>query len=162
MAKEIYGTDQTGLGYMVAGAAFGALLGSIALSRFGTAIRPARTMIVAASSGTRAARLSRTCHRAAGIAVALPRGRRAEHEPGADGGVLLRTSDEQFRGRVMGIRMLAIYGNFRAADRRAADPEDRLSAHRDALLRPGPAVHAADRGALAGQLWRRDAPANRR
>ena len=25
--------------------------------------------------------------------------------------LLLRTSDEQFRGRIMGIRMLAIYGN---------------------------------------------------
>src|SRR5262249_7558298 len=33
VAKEIYRTDQTGLGYMVAGVASGALLGSIALSR---------------------------------------------------------------------------------------------------------------------------------
>ena len=29
VAKQIYRSDQTGLGYMVAGAAFGALLGSI-------------------------------------------------------------------------------------------------------------------------------------
>ena len=34
VAKEVYGTDQTGLGYMVAGFALGALLGSIALSRY--------------------------------------------------------------------------------------------------------------------------------
>ena len=38
VAKEIYGTDQTGLGYMVAGAAFGALVGSILL----TPLRPRR------------------------------------------------------------------------------------------------------------------------
>ena len=46
VVKEIYHADQTVLGYMAAGAAGGALLGSIALSRFGSAIRPARMVIV--------------------------------------------------------------------------------------------------------------------
>ena len=50
VAKEIYHANQTTLGYMVAGAAFGALLGSIALTRWGGAIRPARMIIVASAA----------------------------------------------------------------------------------------------------------------
>ena len=45
VAKDIYGIDQTGLGYLVASFAFGALLGSVALSWRGSG-RPARLMIV--------------------------------------------------------------------------------------------------------------------
>ena len=46
MAMDIYHVDQTGLGYLIAGFASGALLGSIAISMAGRAIRPARMMIV--------------------------------------------------------------------------------------------------------------------
>ncbi|MGZ9014531.1 MAG: MFS transporter, partial [Burkholderiales bacterium] len=46
VAKEIYGTGQTGLGYLVASFSAGALVGSIAMSRRSGTIRPARTMIV--------------------------------------------------------------------------------------------------------------------
>ena len=51
VAKNIYGIDQTGLGYLVASFAFGALLGSVALSWRGSG-RPARLMIVRRSAGT--------------------------------------------------------------------------------------------------------------
>src|SRR5687767_12009239 len=50
VAREIYGTDQTVLGYMVAAAAFGALTGSIALTRHGGAIRAGRVMIVSCAA----------------------------------------------------------------------------------------------------------------
>src|SRR3954467_3695046 len=45
VAKNIFHVDQTGLGYLVASFAFGALLGSIAISVAGRAIKPARMMI---------------------------------------------------------------------------------------------------------------------
>jgi Na+/melibiose symporter-like transporter len=48
VAKEIYHIDQTGLGYLVASFALGALAGSVAASMNGRGTRPARTMIVAA------------------------------------------------------------------------------------------------------------------
>ena len=45
VAKDVFGTDQTGLGYLVAGFASGALVGSIAMSARGGTIRPARMML---------------------------------------------------------------------------------------------------------------------
>ena len=46
VAKDIYHMDQTGLGTLVASFAFGSLLGSIAVSLAGRAIRPARMMVL--------------------------------------------------------------------------------------------------------------------
>src|SRR5258708_32067818 len=48
VAKDIYGIDQAGLGWLIACFAGGALLGSIALSTYGAWIRPARTMVTCA------------------------------------------------------------------------------------------------------------------
>jgi MFS family permease len=112
VAKEIYRTDQTGLGYMVAGAAFGALLGSIVLSRYGGAIRPARVMVVGGLLWY--ALLIVFAHmpyQGAGILVLIAAGFAQSMSQVPMAAVLLRASDDQFRGRVMGIRMLAIYGN---------------------------------------------------
>ncbi len=112
VAKEIYRTDQTGLGYMVAGAAFGALLGSIALSRHGGAIRPARTMIVACALWYAMLLVfAHLQHPVAGIVVLVLAGFAQSLSQVPMSAMLLRTTDVQFRGRVMGIRMLAIYGN---------------------------------------------------
>jgi hypothetical protein len=55
MAKEIYHTDQTGLGYLVAAGGFGALMNSVVMSRIGHAVRPARTMIICAQLWRRGA-----------------------------------------------------------------------------------------------------------
>src|SRR4029078_5268243 len=46
VAKVVYGADQRTLGYMAAGAATGALLTSLMLSRLAHAIRPARVSVV--------------------------------------------------------------------------------------------------------------------
>ncbi len=112
VAKEIYRTDQTGLGYMVAGAAAGALLGAIVLSRHGSVIRPARMMIIWTAVWFAALIVfAHTQHHAGGILVLAIVGFAQSMSQVPMAALLLRTSDEQFRGRIMGIRMLAIYGN---------------------------------------------------
>ncbi len=112
VAKEVYLADQTTLGYMVASAAFGALLGSIALSRHGGAIRPGRMMIVfCAAWYAMLFAFAHTQHPTAGIPVLVLAGCAQSLGLVPMAALLLRTSDKQFHGRIMGIRMLAIYGN---------------------------------------------------
>lgn len=111
VAKEIYRTDQTGLGYLVAGFAFGALLGSITLSRIGHAIRPARMMIVfCAIWYAMIVVFAQMQSPVGGIPALMLAGLAQSLSMLPMSVMLLRTAGEQFRGRVMGIRMLAIYG----------------------------------------------------
>ena len=112
VAKEVYLSDQTTLGYMVAGASFGALLGSMALSRIGHAVRPARMGLVF-GVGWYAMLLvfAHTPHAAAGIAVLILTGVMQSLGLIPMTAMLLRNSDVRYRGRVMGIRMLVLYGN---------------------------------------------------
>ena len=110
VAREVYGTDQTGLGYLMASFAIGSLMGSIILGVFGHRIRPARAMIIFAivwhvflmlfvfvdqlPLGMLLIGLSGLAHSLSLVPLV---------------GLLMRTSEPAFRGRVMGIRMLAIY-----------------------------------------------------
>jgi predicted MFS family arabinose efflux permease len=72
MAKEIYHTDQTGLGYLVAAGGFGALMSSVVMSRIGHAVRPARTMIIFSVGWYLSLMLFvQTTHPAPGIAVLI-------------------------------------------------------------------------------------------
>jgi predicted MFS family arabinose efflux permease len=112
VAKEVYGADQTVLGYLVAGGAFGALTGSIALSRYGGAISAGRAMIVfCAAWYAMLLAFAHTQHPASGIPVLLLAGCAQSLGLVPMTALLLRTSDARFHGRIMGIRMLAIYGN---------------------------------------------------
>ena len=112
VAKEVYGTDRTGLGYMVAGAAFGALLGSIWLTRFGGSIRPGRTMVLGGLAWYSLLLVfAYVPSHGLGVAVLIVTGFAQSMGQVPMSAILLRASDEQFRGRVMGIRMLMIYGN---------------------------------------------------
>jgi MFS family permease len=164
VAKEVYVADQKMLGYLVAGGAFGAMVMSLLLSRLAHAIRPGRVSIV----GT-------LCWYAVliafawapspwtGIPLLMLAGCAQSVSQVPSHAVLLRNSDERFRGRIMGIRMLAIYGNV------------------PGLLLFGPVVAALGFSATAtlycgvgiaitlclcvywrAALWRRDAPANTR
>ncbi len=111
VARNVYHADQRWLGYLLAGFAFGALTGSVALT-FAKRLFPlARLMIVSALIWY-------------GLLLVFA------HMPTAIGGtiilmlagfaqslslvplavILLRTSEPSLRGRVMGVRMLAIYG----------------------------------------------------
>ena len=112
VAKEVYGSDQTVLGYMVAGAAFGALAGSIGLSRYGGAIRAGRVMIAFCTAWyAMLLAFAHTQHPGAGIPLLVLAGCAQSLGMVPMTTLLLRTSDARFHGRIMGIRMLVIYGN---------------------------------------------------
>ena len=164
VAKDVYLSDQTTLGYMVAGAASGALTGSIVLSRFAHRVPPARMMIVFSMAWYAMLLVfARAPDPAIGIPVLVLTGfvQSLAMVPGT--AMLLRNSDEQFRGRIMGIRMLALYGNL---------PGLLLSAPLIASIGyPNTATLYCAIGILftliiaarwRAQLWRLDAPANRR
>jgi predicted MFS family arabinose efflux permease len=112
VAKEIYATDQRGLGFMVAGAAFGALVGSLTMSRHGRTFRPGHLMVLG-SLGWFAFLLifANVSDHLTGIGILFLAGLVQSVSQVPMTAMLLRTSHEQYRGRVMGIRMLAIYGN---------------------------------------------------
>ncbi|MBX3650738.1 MAG: MFS transporter [Burkholderiales bacterium] len=110
VAREVYGTDQTGLGYLVAGFAGGALVGSLLLTRFGHAVQPARMMVGACFWWYLLTLLFvQVDSLAAGVALLLLSGFAQSLSMVTMAAMLLRSSEERFRSRVMGIRMLAIY-----------------------------------------------------
>lgn len=112
VAKDIYGTDQTGFGYLVASVAAGAVVGSVVLSIVGERMRVDRIMVASMivwyvmllvfgqvqsmSAGVIALFVIGTTQSVSMVALAV---------------MLLRAAEPQYRGRVMGVRMLAIYGN---------------------------------------------------
>ena len=109
IAREIYGTNQTGLGYLSASFAVGSLIGSIALSMIG-GLRVARLMIAATImwyatllvfAQVQSVPAAMACLMLAGFAQSLCMISLAV--------ILMRTASEHFRGRVMGVRMLVIY-----------------------------------------------------
>ena len=111
VAKEVYGTDQTGLGYMVAGFALGALIGSIALSRYSSSVRAGRMIIVFCLAWYSMTLLFGHMEtRSGGILVLVLAGFAQSLGMVSMSAMLLRNSADRLRGRIMGLRMLAIYG----------------------------------------------------
>jgi MFS family permease len=111
IAKDIYHIDQTGLGTLVASFAIGSLLGSIALSVAGRTVRPARMMIIFAFAWYALLLLFAYMPGPAGGRVVLVLAGFAQSLSLVPMSVmLLHSAGERFRGRVMGVRMLAIYG----------------------------------------------------
>ena len=111
VAKDIYHLEQTGLGWLIAIYASGALAGSIILSTHGARIRPARTMIACALiwfacnlvfSWVKTPAIGEPLLFVTGFVQSFCMVPMAV--------ILLRTADPAFRGRVMGVRMLAVYG----------------------------------------------------
>jgi predicted MFS family arabinose efflux permease len=110
IAKAIYGTNQTGLGYLSASFAIGSLAGSIALSLIG-GVRVARLMIAATVvwyvtllvfAQMQTVPTAIACLVVAGFSQSLAMISIAV--------ILMRAASESFRGRVMGVRMMVIYG----------------------------------------------------
>ena len=110
IARAIYGTNQTGLGYLSASFAIGSLVGSIVLSLIG-GIRVARLMIASTVLWYATLLLfvqmqtvptAIVCLVVAGFSQSLAMISIAV--------ILMRTATEHFRGRVMGVRMMVIYG----------------------------------------------------
>jgi len=112
VANNVYQSDQTTLGYMVAAVSFGALVGSLLTSRFAHRVSAARMMIVFNLAWLfMLAVFAQIPTPAVGMPVLVLVGLAQSLGLVPAAAVLLRHSDERFRGRIMGIRMLAIYGN---------------------------------------------------
>src|SRR5262245_52445237 len=110
IAREVYGTDQTGLGYLVASLSSGAVVGSIALSAIGNTVRLGRLIII--SMVVWYALLFVFAQMQAmlgGVIFLMLAGFAQSFTMVSLAVILMRTSSPQFRGRVMGVRMLAIY-----------------------------------------------------
>jgi Na+/melibiose symporter-like transporter len=110
VVRDVYGLNQTGLGYLAACFASGALLGSIVLSHVGANMRLPRLSIVTCALWYVLLLIFAQLQNpfaaagflfAAGVTQSLCMVSLAI--------VLLRAAGERFRGRVMGVRMLAIY-----------------------------------------------------
>jgi hypothetical protein len=110
VARDIFHTDQTGLGYLTASFACGSLVGSITLSLMSGA-RIARLMIGATLAWylmllvfveIKAMPVAMLCLMLAGMASSLSMTSAAV--------ILMRTASAHLRGRVMGVRMMVIYG----------------------------------------------------
>lgn len=110
IVREIYGAQQTALGYLSASFAVGSLIGSLALS-LARGIRVARLMIGAAVAWyamllvfaqVKTVPAALVCLMLAGFSQSLTMISIAV--------ILMRSASEHFRGRVMGVRMMVIYG----------------------------------------------------
>lgn len=109
IAREVYGANETGLGYLSASFAAGSLAGSVGLGLVG-GVRVARLMIAATLlwyvmllifAQVQTVPTAIACLVVAGFAQSLAMISLAV--------ILMRTASEHLRGRVMGVRMMAIY-----------------------------------------------------
>jgi predicted MFS family arabinose efflux permease len=111
VARDVYRVDQQGLGLLIASFAFGSFVGSVALSVGGRSIRPARMMLVSIVVWyALLVVFTLLPSAAAGMVMLMLAGFAQSLGMVPMSVILLRTSDERFRGRVMGVRMLAVYG----------------------------------------------------
>jgi MFS family permease len=109
-AKEIFGTDQTGLGYLTASVAAGAFVGSIVMTRSGMRMELARIMIVAAVIWHLLVLVfAQTTVLWAGIVMLMLCGFAQSLTMVCHTVILLSASSQRYRGRIMGVRMMAIY-----------------------------------------------------
>lgn len=110
VARDIYHVDQTGLGYLIASFAFGSLLGSVLISMIGRSIRPARMMVVFALAWYAMLLVFVRMPNPAGGSLALMCAGLAQSLSLVPMAAMLLHGAGAYRGRVMGMRMLAIYG----------------------------------------------------
>ena len=109
-AKNVYGLDQTGLGLMVASFAIGSLAGSIILSNLGSATRLTRVMMVSTVIWyILLLGFAQVPARFYGIPYLIVAGIMQSFSMVSLQINLLQMAGEKFRGRVMGVRMMAIY-----------------------------------------------------
>jgi MFS family permease len=109
-ARDIFHTDQTGLGYLTAGLATGALIGSITMTRSGIKTELARIMIVSAVIWHVMVMIFAQMNwLPAGIVLLIVCGLFQSLTMVPHTVILLSASTPRYRGRIMGVRMLAIY-----------------------------------------------------
>lgn len=111
VAKEVYHSGQTGLGYLAASFAFGALIGSLVLSRSGTWVMCGRMMIgFCAAWYTMLAIFAHIETPTLGLPVLIFAGCMQSFALVPMSVLMIRGSDARHRGGVLGLRMLAVYG----------------------------------------------------
>jgi predicted MFS family arabinose efflux permease len=111
VARDVYGIGQSGLGYLAGTFALGALAGSLVVSANRVPLRAARIMLLSAAIwfvGILFFGQIRSVGTALVLLFAIGFVQSFCLTPLA--AVMLRASSEEMRGRVMGIRMLAIWG----------------------------------------------------
>jgi predicted MFS family arabinose efflux permease len=111
VAKEIYHVDENGLGHLVAGFASGAAIGSMTLAVLGSRVRSSRFMLVNVLLWyAMLAIFAGTGSKAAGFPTLLIMGIFHSMAMVSMSVTLLGVMTDEFRGRIMGVRMLAVYG----------------------------------------------------
>ena len=110
-AKNIFLTNQTGLGFLGASFAFGGLLASLTLSSHKFKLRASQTMIIASVAWFALDLVfAFTSNLYMGMLVLMLAGFVQSLCMTPLAAVMLRATDPAFHGRVMGMRMLAIWG----------------------------------------------------
>ncbi|RPI45457.1 MAG: hypothetical protein EHM59_10110 [Betaproteobacteria bacterium] len=164
VAKEIYFIGQAGVGYLVASFAGGALIGSLVLTRYGGLIRAGRMIVVFCAAWYVMilvfARMPTPV--AGGIALVLA-GMAQSLCLVPLSAMLLKNAGEHYRGGVMGVRQLMIYGvpiGLLTAGPLIASYGYPATATLYSIIGLGCTLLIAVR--WRAHLWRLDAPANAR
>lgn len=111
VAREIYGSDANGLAHLIAAYAVGALAGSIGLAWTGWTASALRVVIVGIYAWYLLLLVfAFTQAKSVGLAVLAAIGLVQSLSMISMSVALLVTTSIEFRGRVMGLRMLAVYG----------------------------------------------------
>ena len=164
VAREVYAIGQAGLGYLAGAFALGALAGSLVVGSNRLPLRAARAMLLFGSAWFAAILLlGQTRMLAPGLALLFIAGLVQSFSLTPLAAVMLRASSEEMRGRVMGMRMLAIWGQ--PLGLLAAGPLIAQFGYASTtLLYSGLGLAATFAIAYRwrGALWHRSAPANAR
>jgi MFS family permease len=111
IAKEIYRMGPAGLATLVASFAAGAMIGSLTIGVIGRSLWPARTMLICTAGWFGLVLLFVQMPEPVSARVILVLAGFAQSMSMVPlAGMLLKTAGPRYRGRVMGVRMLAIYG----------------------------------------------------
>lgn len=160
IAREVFQLGQQGLGALVASFAIGSLVGSLAMGAVGGRLAPGRTMLLAALAWY-ACLAGFAASRQPGVAMAMLVGAGMAQSTSmlALSMLLLRGAEPRLRGRIMGVRMLAIYplplGLLLAG---ALIPRLGYGGTAAAMVASGALLVGVIGLAWRGPLWRPDAP----
>ena len=111
VAKEVYGAGLAVLGWLAAAFWLGGLIGSLAVGAPSLRLRPARAMLWSAGLWFAATLVfGQIANLPLGLGLLLFAGIAQSFCMTPIAAIMLRGADESMRGRVMGVRMLAIWG----------------------------------------------------
>jgi MFS family permease len=111
IAKEVYVVGQAGLGYLAAAFALGGLIGSLAISASRAPLAAGRTMLWAGAAWFATVLVfAHATHFGFGLVMLVAAGIFQNLCLMPLAALMLRRSEPHMRGRVMGMRMLAIWG----------------------------------------------------